>query len=64
MRIRFYSVDLVRNVLSLKDSFSALKEEVREEPRYIGVFWFFLFVCLGLHLRHIEVPRLGVKLEL
>ena len=28
-------------------------------------FFFFLFFCfLGLHLRHMEVPRLGVELEL
>ena len=25
---------------------------------------FFFFVFLGSHLRHMEVPRLGVKLEL
>ena len=25
---------------------------------------FFFFVFLGLHLRHMEVPRLGVKSEL
>ena len=27
-------------------------------------FFFFSFVFLGLHLWHMEVPRLGVKLEL
>ena len=27
-------------------------------------FFFFFFVFLGLYLRHIEVPRLGVKSEL
>ena len=27
-----------------------------------GFFW--SFVYLGLHLRHMEVPRLGVELEL
>ena len=27
-------------------------------------FFFFFFVFLGSHLQHMEVPRLGVKLEL
>ena len=27
-------------------------------------FFFFFFLFQGLHLRHVEVPRLGVKLEL
>ena len=27
-------------------------------------FFVFFFVFLGLHLRHMEVPRLGVELEL
>ena len=31
-------------------------------PVHFGFFAFFFF--LGLHLRHMEVPRLGVKLEL
>ena len=34
---------------------------------FFFVFWFYLFVCLhflGLHLWHMEVPRLGVKSEL
>ena len=26
--------------------------------------FFFLFVFLGLHTQHMEVPRLGVQLEL
>ena len=30
----------------------------------LWVFWVFLFFILGLHLRHVEVPRLKVKLEL
>ena len=33
-------------------------------PRLIVRVVFFFFVCLGPHPRHIEVPRLGVKLEL
>ena len=28
------------------------------------LFYFILIVFLGLHLWHMEVPRLGVKLEL
>ena len=28
------------------------------------LFYFILFIFLGLPLRHMEVPRLGVKLEL
>ena len=28
------------------------------------IFFCFCFVLLGLHPRHMEVPRLGVKLEL
>ena len=27
-------------------------------------FFFFFFFFLGLHLQHVEVPRLGVELEL
>ena len=30
----------------------------------IFIYFFCLFVFLGPHLRHMEVPRLGVKLEL
>ena len=30
---------------------------------YLNRFHFLFFVFLGLHLRHMEVPRLGVKLE-
>ena len=31
----------------------------------VYLFWFFFFlVFLGLHLQHMEVPRLGVKSEL
>ena len=29
-----------------------------------GIFSFCLFVCLGPHLWHMEVPRVRVKLEL
>ena len=28
------------------------------------LFYFILFLFLGPHVRHMEVPRLGVKLEL
>ena len=35
----------------------------RETPLYTHIFLPFFFF-LGLHLRHIEIPRLGVKLEL
>ena len=31
---------------------------------YFCIFLFLFFVFLGLHLWHMEVPRLGVKLEL
>ena len=30
----------------------------------LQVFFFFWLVFLGLHLRHVEVPRLGVQSEL
>ena len=30
----------------------------------VGLVFFCSFVCLGLCLRHMEVPRLGVELEL
>ena len=38
----------------------------RDSVRIYFVFFFFFFflVFLGLHLRHMEVPRLGVELEL
>ena len=29
-----------------------------------GIFIFLIFIFLGLHLWHMDVPRLGVKLEL
>ena len=32
-------------------------------PTVLNCFFFFFFVFLGLHSRHIEFPRLGVKLE-
>jgi len=31
---------------------------------YGNVFCLFVFAFLGLHLRHMEIPRLGVKMEL
>ena len=30
----------------------------------IHIFFFFSFVFLGPHMQHMEVPRLGVELEL
>ena len=33
-------------------------------PAVVFFFFFFLFVISGLHLRHMEVPRLGIQLEL
>jgi len=33
-------------------------------PFHFSVFFFFFPCFLGLHPRHMEVPRLGVKLEL
>ena len=31
----------------------------------LSLFFFFFFLCfLGLHPKHVEVPRLGVDLEL
>ena len=30
----------------------------------LSTIFFFFFVSLGLHLQHMEIPRLGVKLEL
>ena len=39
--------------------------EVKAWIRIMTVFFFFVFChFLGLHLRHMEVPRIGVKLEL
>ena len=35
-----------------------------EGPFCFFFFFFFFFFFLGLHLRHMEVPRLGVELEL
>ena len=36
-----------------------------QSPHHLGWLLLFCFVCfLGLHLWHMEVPRLGVKLEL
>ena len=40
---------------------------LKSDPRDLGLeteWQFFFFFFLGLHLRHMEVPRLGVKLEL
>ena len=34
------------------------------EPLQLDSFFFFFFVFLGPHPEHMEVPRLGVKLEL
>lgn len=31
---------------------------------YIDIYLFFVCCFLGLHPRHVEVPRLGVQLEL
>ena len=42
--------------------FPVEKSMIQNETRQVGVF--FVVVFLGLHLRHIEVPRLGVKSEL
>ena len=43
----------------------------RKDPVLRGVAWFsaslffvFCFLFLGLHLQHMEVPRLGIDLEL
>ena len=36
----------------------------RDNPRWHHYEDFFLFVYLGLHLWHMEVPRLGVETEL
>ena len=33
-------------------------------PGIFFVFWGFFFVFLGPHMKHMEVPRLGVELEL
>ena len=46
-----------------KQPFSALAFESHLGHRvWFGLDWFFSF--LGMHLRHMEVPRLGVELEL
>ena len=33
-------------------------------PSFLPSFLFLSFVLLGLHLQHLEVPRLGVEMEL
>ena len=38
--------------------------EVFKSPSLYFILFYFIFVFLGLHPRHVEVPRLGVKLEL
>ena len=46
------------------------KKNLRPSKLYQSVIFFFSFwlfgllAFLGLHLRHVEVPRLGVELEL
>ena len=41
-------------------------QERRRQGRSLSLlfFFFFFFVFLGLHPQHMEIPRLGVKLEL
>ena len=34
------------------------------KERWLEIMGFFFFSFLGLHLRHVEVPSLGVELEL
>ena len=34
------------------------------KPIHVLILWFYLFIFLEPHLRHMEVPRLGVELEL
>ena len=36
----------------------------RPEIKNLSLHFFFFPVFLGLHLQHMEVPRLGLKLEL
>ena len=35
-----------------------------QEKQFYVFFFFFFFVFLGPHLPHVEVPRLGIVLEL
>ena len=48
-----------RSLLEMSRKGGIKKEELETSP---PLFFFFCF--LGLHLQHMEVPRLAVKLEL
>ena len=54
--------DQTRNLMGPSNSLTTVP---RQELLVLFVFIFYLFfVFLGLHLKHMEVPRLGIKLEL
>ena len=46
---------------SISKGFSKGKDTIRH---FYFILFIYLFCFLGLHLRHMEVPRLGVELEL
>ena len=48
-------------VLSFQAEESFIKQKSCSEPQFF--FFFFFFCFLGLHLQHMEVPRLGVQSE-
>ena len=52
---------MIRKVFSL-DSLKA--QDARPFSLFFFFFFFFVLCLLGLHLRHTEVPKLGVQSEL
>ena len=44
--------------------FCSVKPFILHSMRLLLLFFFFAFCFLGLHLQHMEVPRLRVKSEL
>ena len=56
---------ITKNCWKMSSTISFFAVSLPVFPSPSNSFWVFLFVCfLGLHLQHMEVPRLGVKLEL
>ena len=48
----------------LAETLSQVRGRVTSTPLYFYALCFLFFIFLGLHLQHIEVPRLGVQSEL
>ena len=53
-----------RNLDCLGHTFWLIGLPTSHTSEYCSFFFFFLVVLLGPHLRHMEVSRLGVELEL